>query len=286
MSNVIIGSNRVLNAALRRRLVSDFSDSVHEGATVYFTGGPAYGSQAVREKPATVCSSLGCDLETINICQALGVKKLVYVASSCIYPPSDAPIPESTVLWPLDPASEPAALPRLHAARLCHFHRQQYGCNFVVAVPATVYGPHDDFGEDGHALPALMRRFHRMKLNPNPKYFGRGKGNVRREWIYADDVADALVFIMDHYDGAEPVNIGVGFDVTMEHLVASIQSVVGTRIPVEWEGDYTGVDRKLLSTIKLRNLGWFAQTTLARGLELTYEWFKASGAAGEPEQPS
>jgi GDP-L-fucose synthase len=291
MRDVITGENQMLNAALGRRLNVKAAVMrwgrlpLAEDVRVYFTGGKPFGSQAVRERPAEVCAALTESyVDVINACHDRGVRKMVCVLSSCIYPPSREPLKETEILGRLDPVSEPAALPRLLALRLCQYYRQQFGDHFVTAVPATIYGPGDDFGQDGHALPMLMKAFHDLKEADKKSTFCRGSADIRREWIHVDDVADALIFIMEHYDDYEPINIGVGGDIAMSSLIALLQTIIGTSIEVRWDALHGGVDRKLLSIDKLAKLGWKHQIMLGDGLEKTYEWFKASGTAGQPQR--
>lgn len=288
MRDVIVGENLMLNKALKARLngaiMTTWSSMPSGDVRVYFTGGKPFGSLAVRERPADVCAALTESyVDTINACHDSNVSKMVCILSSCIYPPSREPLRETEILGRLDPASEPAALPRLLALRLCQYYRQQYGDHFVTAVPATIYGPGDDFSQDGHALPMLMKAFHDLKKADEKTTFCRGSADIRREWIYVDDVADALIFIMEHYDDPEPINIGTGEDTVMSILVGLIQNVIGTNITVHWDRASGGVDRKLLSVAKLDALAWQAKVSLGDGLEKTYEWFKASSAAGQSQ---
>ncbi len=301
---VIVGDNQMLNTYLARRLrdevvwapcqdLAGFTQRQGElrDAEVFFTGCRPWGSIAVRDNPADICLSASAVLlDVIAACHRMKVKKMVWVASSCMYPASQWPLQEADLdpgMRSLDPASEPAALPRVLAMRLCGFYRKQYGDNFVTAIPATIYGPGDDFSPEGHALPFFMQTFHEAKAKGTSFINFRGSGSVRREWIYVEDAANALAFIMDHFNEPYPINIGVGNDTTMDHLVAAIQGVVGTCISTSWDGSGGGVDRKLLSSAILHKLGWDAKIPLNQGLEMTYEWYvKAVRAAGEPEQPA
>lgn len=292
--HIIIGENAMLNKALLKRLfrATIMPDSflppkfVGPDTQVYFTGGYPFGSQAVRERPADICSALTRSyLDLIDACHYAGVKKMVCLLSSCIYPSSFEPLREDAVLGIMDPVSQAAALPRLLALRLCQYYRRQFGNNFVAAIPATIYGPGDDFSQDGHALPMLMRLFHELKGQQKEGILCRGSGNVRREWIYVDDVAEAMVFIMEHYDDPEPINIGAGEDFTMEELVKFLQEVVGTHFNVQWDLTPSGVDRKWLWNGKLYKMGWKPQVSFRNGLWGTYEWFKTTAsAAGQPQR--
>lgn len=297
---IITGENQMLNTALLQRLRLHYEDvhtvlhisalnvlKPHTPIEVYFTGGTPFGSQAVRERPADVCSQLAhtC-LEAIDACHHFGVNKMVYLASSCIYPPSIEPLREDSVTGVVAPLNEPAAWPRLLALKLCQFYRKQYGHNFVTAVPATAYGPGDDFSDDGHALPVLMRKMHDLKkVNDKKALICHGSGRVQREWIYVDDLADGLMYVMEKYDGADPINIGSGFDMRMKDLITILQIIVGVDLEVAWDSSISpGVERQFLSSEKIHSLGWTPQTTLREGLERTYEWFKTSGAVGQPQR--
>jgi len=319
---IVIGDNELINEALRRRLKGEEEVFILDGpmgslnspqlvndslvsyplvyqllgqyvqqykpeipTEVYFTGGYPFGSQAVRERPADVCSRLAhvC-LNVINVCHHLKVSKMVFLASSCIYPPSQDPLREDSVTGVVMPLNEPAALPRLLALKQCQFYRKQYGQNFVVAVPATAYGPGDDFSHSGHALPMMMKKLHDLKMQGASAVTFQGSGAVYREWIYSVDLADALVRVMEHYDSPEPINIG-GKECSMNELVSTLQAVVGTIIPVRFDNSVSpGVRRQYLDSRKIRDLGWWPARSLRAGLEATYEWYKTSRAAGEPQR--
>jgi GDP-L-fucose synthase len=206
-----------------------------------------------------------------------GAKKLLYLASSCIYPKL-APQPFSTSsLWsgPVESTSDAYAVAKLAGVRLCEAYRRQHNANFVTAIAADAYGPGDDFSsENSHVAAALLRRIHEAKKASRPFVEIWGSGTPRREFIYVDDLADACIFAMQQYDGAEPLNLGTGTTTSIAELASTIRDVVG------YPGELTfnrskpdGMPFKGLDSTPLTRMGWTPRYDLRRGIEETYRWY-------------
>ncbi|TAE31511.1 MAG: GDP-L-fucose synthase [Cytophagales bacterium] len=208
------------------------------------------------------------------------VTKLLFLGSSCIYPKM-APQPlreESLLTGLLEETNEPYAIAKIAGIKLCEAYRSQYGADFISAMPTNLYGPNDNYDLQGsHVLPALIRKFHDAKINDLPTVEVWGTGSPRREFLHADDLADACVFLMNNYDGELFVNIGVGDDVTIRELAEMVKDVVGYEGELRWNTDKPdGTPRKLMDVSRLHAMGWKHTTDLREGLELTYQDFLAN----------
>ena len=211
-----------------------------------------------------------------------GVRKLVFLGSSCIYPRL-APQPmreEHLLTGALEPTNEWYAIAKIAGIKMCQAYRRQYGFNAISLMPTNLYGPGDNFSiENSHVLPALIRRFHEAMLAGTPEMVIWGTGTPMREFLHVDDLAAATVFFMDHYEGEQIVNVGTGTDVTIAELARTIQSVVGYAGSLRFDPTKPdGTPRKLLDVSKASALGWSAQTTLREGIEATYAWFLDNAA--------
>jgi len=223
----------------------------------------------------------------LNIIQAAfrhGVKKLLFLGSSCIYP-KFAPQPireESLLTGELEPTNEPYALAKIAGIKLCQAYNRQYGADFISIMPTNLYGPGDNFDlRTSHVLPALMRRFHEAEERNDPSVTVWGSGTPRREFLHVDDLADACVYLMNTYSGSAIVNVGVGEDISISELAELIRDVVGYRGRIQYDTTKPdGTPRKLLDVSKLHDLGWEASITLREGLEQTYAWYRTTYAAG------
>jgi GDP-L-fucose synthase len=206
------------------------------------------------------------------------VQKLLFLGSSCIYPKlTEQPIPETALLTgPLEPTNEWYAIAKIAGVKLCQAYRKQYGCDFISAMPTNLYGMNDNFHPlYSHVLPAILRKAHLAKIQKHPNFEVWGTGKARREFLYVDDLADALVFLMQHYSEDEQINIGVGQDITIEDLTQLISNTVGFDGNIVYDTQKPdGTPRKLLNVDKITALGWRAKTSLEEGLRLTYEWYK------------
>ena len=229
-----------------------------------------------------IVSNLRIELNVITGAYRADVKKLLFVGSSCIYPKHTAqPIKEEALMTgPLEPTNEPFAIAKIAGISLCRSHNKQYGTNFIAVMATSLYGPNDNFDPSrSHVIPALMKRFHDAKESGAPSVAIWGTGTPRREFLYADDLADASVFLMANHDGSEMLNIGWGEDIAIGDLARLIAEVVGYKGEVEF--DLTkpdGTPRKLLDVSRLSALGWKPTVELKDGLTRAYDWFTANVA--------
>ena len=206
------------------------------------------------------------------------VTKLLNLGSSCIYPKlAPQPLQESSLLTgPLESTNRAYAVAKIAAIELCDSYRQQYGCDFVSAMPTNLYGPGDNFGlETSHVLPALLRKMHEAKTAGAATVTVWGSGTPKREFLYIDDLAEACLFLMREVSEPGPINVGTGKDISIGDLALLIQRVVGFEGTLEFDKTKPdGTPRKLLDVSRLRQLGWQATTPLERGIAQTYRWFK------------
>ncbi len=250
----------------------------HKPEFVFLAAGKVGGILANSTRPAEfLYDNLMIHSTVIPAAHRHGTQKLLYLGSSCIYP-RNCPQPmreEYFMTGPLEPTNSAYALAKIAGIQMCRAFRKQHGCNFISAMPSNLYGPGDNFDlKDGHALPALMRRFHEAKLNAAESVTVWGSGRPRREFLHVDDLADACLFLMRSYDGEEHVNIGTGTDVTIKQLAGLIRILAAPEVKLEWDRSKPdGIPRKLLDTRKLKALGWVARIPLEEGLRTTYRWF-------------
>ncbi len=206
-----------------------------------------------------------------------GVRKLLFLGSSCIYPKfADQPISEDSLLsGKLEPTNEPYAIAKIAGIKLCQAYHRQHGCKFISAMPTNLYGPHDNFDlETSHVLPALIRRFHEAKEQGQPSVPCWGTGSPRREFLHVDDLAAACKLLFEDYDQPAFLNIGVGEDVTVKELAETVARVIGFEGTIEWDTTKPdGTPRKLLDVSKLKALGWQPRISLENGIRDTYHWF-------------
>ncbi|HEU4660976.1 MAG TPA: GDP-L-fucose synthase [Pseudolabrys sp.] len=213
----------------------------------------------------------------ISAAHEAGVERLIFLGSSCVYPKfAPQPIPEDALLsGPLEPTNEWYAIAKIAGLKLVQAYRRQYGDAFISAMPTNLYGPGDNFDlHTSHVLPALIRKAHDAKLRGADKLVIWGSGTPRREFLHVDDCADAVVHIVKHYSGTEPVNIGAGEDITILALAKLICDVVGFTGSIECDVTKPdGTPRKLLNSDLLRSLGWQPQRPLKKGIADVYSWF-------------
>jgi GDP-L-fucose synthase len=206
-----------------------------------------------------------------------GVKKLMFLGSSCIYPKmAPQPLKEDYLLTgPLEYTNEPYAIAKIAGIKMCDSYRDQYGCNFISVMPTNLYGPNDNYSlETSHVLPALIRKFHEAKVQNEPFVTMWGTGQPRREFLHADDLADACYFLMQNYNEPGLINIGTGEDITIKDLALLIKEVVGYTGSIEHDlSKPDGTPRKLMDVQKLNNLGWKASIGLREGIEKVYREF-------------
>ena len=216
----------------------------------------------------------------IHSAHQAGVTKLLFLGSSCIYPKlAPQPLKEEYLLSGfLEPTNEPYAIAKIAGIKLCEAYRNQYGSNFISAMPTNLYGPNDNYDLQGsHVLPALIRKFHEAKINNQPTVEIWGTGSPMREFLHADDLADACIFLMEHYNGEQFVNIGTGEDVTIREAAELIKEIVDFPGELRWNTDKPdGTPRKLMDVSRIHAMGWKHKTDLKQGLELTYQDFLAN----------
>jgi GDP-L-fucose synthase len=204
-------------------------------------------------------------------------KKLMFLGSSCIYPKlAPQPLQESSLLTGLlEPTNEPYAIAKIAGIKMCEAYRAQYGCNFISVMPTNLYGPNDNYDlNNSHVLPAMIRKFHEAKEENKPFVELWGTGSPLREFLHADDLADACYFLMQNYNDPGFLNIGVGADVTIKYLAEMIQKVTGYEGQIHWNTDKPdGTPRKLMDVGKLHELGWKHRIELGDGIKLTYQDF-------------
>jgi GDP-L-fucose synthase len=221
--------------------------------------------------------NLSIAANVIHAAAAIGVDKLLFLGSSCIYPKlAPQPIFEDALLTgPLEPTNEWYAIAKIAGLKLCQAYRRQHGCDFVSAMPTNLYGPGDNFDlQSSHVIPALMRKAHEAKVSGAPELIIWGSGTPRREFLHVDDAADALVHIMTHYSNDKHINVGTGHDLTILDLTELIADVVGFKGRIVMDATKPdGTPRKLLDISKLAALGWQPSIDLKEGLASTYAWF-------------
>ncbi|MBN8585589.1 MAG: GDP-L-fucose synthase [Ignavibacteria bacterium] len=206
-----------------------------------------------------------------------GVKKLLFLGSSCIYPKfAEQPIKESSLLTgELEPTNEPYAIAKILGIKMCQSYHRQYGINFISAMPTNLYGINDNFDlNNSHVLPALIRKFHEAKINNLTSVELWGTGSPYREFLYVDELADACYFLMQNYNEPDIVNIGTGKDITIKELADLVRAIVGFDGEIIWDTTKPdGTPRKLLDVSKLNSLGWKSSLSLKEGIENTYKWY-------------
>jgi GDP-L-fucose synthase len=224
--------------------------------------------------------NLAIELNAIDAAHRHGVKKLLFLGSSCIYPKfAPQPIREGYLLTgELEPTNEPYAIAKIAGIKLCQAYANQYGADFISVMPTNLYGSGDNFDlETSHVLPALIRKFHEAKQRGEPNVTVWGTGTPRREFLHVDDLADACVFLMNNYSGSEIVNVGTGEDTSIKELAELVSGVVSYGGEILYDlAKPDGTPRKLLDVGRLRGLGWRAKVPLRRGVERTYAWFLKS----------
>lgn len=205
------------------------------------------------------------------------VSKLMFLGSSCIYPKlAPQPLKESYLLTgELEPSNEPYAIAKIAGIKLCEGYRDQYGCNFISVMPTNLYGYGDNYDlKSSHVLPALIRKFHEAKLTNQPFVEVWGTGKPKREFLFADDLADACLFLMNTYNENEIVNVGTGVDLSIGELANEISSIIGYEGQISWDSSKPdGTPQKLLDVSKLRSLGWEASISLQEGIKVAYADF-------------
>jgi len=248
---------------------------------VFLAAAKVGGIMANKTYPAEfIYSNLAVEVNVIHAAYKYGVKQLLFLGSSCIYPKhAPQPMTEDCLLTsPLEPTNEAYANAKIAGLKMCRYYNEQYGTNFISVMPTNLYGRGDNYNlETSHVLPALIRRFHEAKIENKPLVELWGTGSPKREFLYVDDLAEAVVFLIEKYNYkaiGEVINIGIGKDVSIKELAEMIKDVVGCKGNIKWDRlKPDGTPQKLLDVSKINKLGWKAKTSLYEGIKKTYEDF-------------
>ncbi len=287
--------HRVLLAATREQL--DLRDQAavnywfraNRPEFVFLVAGTVGGILANSTRPAEfIYDNMMIHATVVHAAHVFGVKKLLYLGSSCIYP-RECPQPmteEALLTAPLEPTNEAYAVAKIAGIKLCQAYRRQYGCNFISAMPTNLYGPNDNFDlTSSHVLPALIRKFHDAKIDGTRDVVIWGTGTPKRELMHVDDLADACVFLMAHYDEESHINVGTGEDLTIAELAELVREVVHPAAVIAFDTSKPdGPPRKLLDVSRLHRLGWTHKFDLRAGVEDTYQWFLEHKSEARLEQ--
>ncbi len=274
--NIIGRTSRELDLTVQADVDRFFAEEQPE--YVFLAAAKVGGISANNIHPAEfIYENLMIELNTIHSAHKYGVKKLLFLGSSCIYPRmAPQPIKEEYLLTGLlEPTNEAYALAKISGIALCKFYRRQYGCDFISVMPTNLYGTNDNFDlETSHVLPALIRKFHEAKVNGSSEVVIWGTGRPKREFLYVDDLADACVSLMKHYSDELHLNIGTGEDIEIGELATLISEVVGYNGKIINDlSKPDGTPRKLLDVNLLKTLGWEPRVSLREGIERVYEWY-------------
>ena len=268
----------------RQGAVEDWMASARPQA-VFVAAATVGGILANSTRPAEfLYDNLAIETNVIHAARNTGVEKLLFLGSSCIYPRlAPQPMTEEMLLTgPLEPTNEWYAVAKIAGIKLCQAYRRQYGCDFIAAMPTNLYGPGDNYDpQSSHVAAAMQVKVHNAKLASTPTIEIWGTGTPRREFLYVDDLADALVFMMKHYSGESHLNVGTGTDITIRELAELVGKVVG------WQGQFVydrskpdGMPRKVMDVSKLATLGWRSKTPLGEGFRGAYAWYVANVVPG------
>jgi GDP-L-fucose synthase len=280
----LAGEDCVLLTADRNAVDLQSSDAVEEWMAanrpqaIFLAAAKVGGILANKLHPADfLYQNLMIELNVIHAAFKLGVQKLLFLGSSCIYP-REAPQPireEALLTGPLEQTNEAYALAKIAGIKLCQSYREQHGCDFISVMPTNLYGPNDNFHpQHSHMAAALMSRFHRAKIESAPEVTVWGTGTPCRELLFVDDLADAGIFLMKAYSGPVALNVGTGEDLTIRSIAEVMRSVIGYEGELAYDPSYPdGTPRKVLDVSRLSALGWKAKTSLHEGLAQTYRWY-------------
>jgi len=251
---------------------------------VFLVAGTVGGILANSTRPAEfIYDNMMIHGTVVHASHEYGVRKLLYLGSSCIYPrQASQPITEDQLLTgPLEPTNEWYALAKISGIKLCEAYRRQYGDDFISAMPTNLYGPNDNFDlNSSHVLPALIRKFHDARSSDNPEVEIWGTGSPMREFLHVDDLADACLFLMENYSDDSHINVGTGVDLSIRELAEKVRDVVCPEATLKFDTSKPdGTPRKVLDITKLREVGWSPSIDLDTGIRTTYQWFLDQEAA-------
>jgi GDP-L-fucose synthase len=275
-SNVITRTHRELDLIRQSEVERFFKEENPE--YVVLAAAKVGGIHANSTYPAQfIFENLSIQNNVIHASYLSGVKKLLFPGSACSYPKEcPQPIKEEYLLTgPLEPTNEPYAVAKIAGIKLCQAYNRQYGTNFICAIPTNAYGPNDNFDlEDSHVIPGLLKKFHDAKAVGAAEVTIWGTGFPLREFIYADDLANALLFLLKNYQGSDVINIGTDSEISIRELASITKEIVGFRGRIHFDTSKPdGAPRKTLDKTNLFNLGWRPEFSLLEGLEMTYQWF-------------
>lgn len=278
-----LGHTEVLTATrdqldLRDQAAVNYWFRANRPEFVYLVAGTVGGILANSTRPAEfIYDNMMIHATVVHSAHLFGAKKLLYLGSSCIYPRNcPQPMPEGALLTgQLEPTNEAYAIAKIAGIKLCQAYRTQYGSDFISAMPTNLYGPHDNFDlASSHVLPAMIRKFHDAKAEGRTEVTIWGSGSPLREFLHVDDLADACVFLMEHYQEALHINVGTGEEVAIADLADLVRRIVHPAATIVYDRSKPdGSPRKLLDVSRLRELGWRHRTSLGEGIESTYHWF-------------
>ncbi len=280
-SNLLVRSRAQLDLQDQRAVNHFFETERPE--YVFLAAGRVGGIHANDSQPADfIRDNLLIQANVINAAWRNEVRKLLNLGSSCIYPKlAPQPLREEYLLTgALEPTNEWYAIAKLAGLKMCQAYRRQYGFNAICLLPTNLYGPNDNFDlHTAHVLPALLRKIHTAHASGADHVTIWGTGQPRREFLFVDDLADACLHLMQHYEGAEPVNVGCGVDISIRELAETLAHVIGFNGRFEFDTSKPdGTPRKLLDVSRLTSLGWTAKIGLESGLSMTYDWYRRSAA--------
>ena len=281
-SNLVTRTSAQLDLRAGAAVAAFFADEQPE--YVFLAAAKVGGIHANNSYPAQfIHDNLAIQLNVIEQSYRHGVKKLLFLGSSCIYPKhAPQPMKEDALLTGLlEPTNEPYAIAKIAGIKMCEAYNREYDTQFISAMPTNLYGPGDNFDlQNSHVLPALIRKFHAAREARRPTVEIWGSGTPRREFLHVDDMAEASLFLMRHYSDSQFVNVGVGEDISIRELAELIGGIVGFRGELVFDSDKPdGTPRKLLNVDRLHKLGWQARIPLAEGITQTYAWFLANQGA-------
>ena len=245
---------------------------------VFLAAAKVGGIKANMQEPGSfLYENIQMQSNVIEAARIHGVKKLLFVGSSCIYPTNITTFirEEDLLTGPLEPTNEGYAIAKIAGVRMCQFYRRQYGCDFISAIPTNLYGPGDHYDlERSHLVPAIILKLHRLKQESNHELEVWGTGKPRREFMLSDDCADGLLHLMLHYSDEAPVNVGIGDDLSIVEIAETIARVVGMDVKIKLDPTKPdGMYRKLLDVSRMKALGWTSRVTLEQGVKITYASF-------------
>jgi GDP-L-fucose synthase len=279
-SNIVVRTSSELDLRDYNKVIDFFNQQQIE--YVFLAAAKVGGIIANQEYPVDfIRDNLWIQTNVIDSAYRTGVKKLMFLGSTCIYPKmAPQPIKEEYLLTgELEATNEPYAIAKIAGIKMCQSYNRQYGTRFISVMPTNLYGQNDNFDlKHSHVLPALIRKIHEAKEHGQPFVEVWGSGRPKREFLHSDDLADACLFLMKHYESSEIINIGVGQDIAIQELAEKIKQVVGYEGLVVYDlSKPDGTPRKLVDVKRINQLGWSANISLEAGLQQTYEWYLQNG---------